>query len=226
MENRYTSNLAVDLGIIEYNECLELQHSLVKARKRNEIPNILLFLEHDPPVYTIGRKADPKNYPNIKVIKTERGGDVTYHSPGQMVIYPIFDLSENGRIDVRKFVKTVEQIVIDLLHSKGYNATVGDEPGIWVLPEKKKVASIGMAIDQKVSYHGAAINISQEPLSGFSMINPCGLSPEVMGYVEIDREYIVEKGIELFSKHFGRFERSGKQALLKLIGETNAHYSF
>ena len=91
MENRYTSNLAIDLGQIDYLECLEFQKDLVSRRLNNSIPDVILFLEH-PPVYTTGRRDDPSNYGSIDVIKTERGGDVTYHGPGQLVIYPILKI--------------------------------------------------------------------------------------------------------------------------------------
>ena len=129
MENPYTSNLAIDLGQIDYLECLKFQKDLVYRRIGNRIPDVLLFLEH-PPVYTTGRRDDPSNYGSMEVIKTERGGDVTYHGPGQLVVYPILKIWEkDGKIDVRRFVVKLEGIVIKSLSNFGFEASVGDEPG-------------------------------------------------------------------------------------------------
>jgi lipoyl(octanoyl) transferase len=205
MENHYTSNLAVDLGRIEYRKCLDLQLSLVSLRREGKIPDTMLMLEHDPPVYTIGRKSDPLNFQGVDVVRTDRGGDVTYHSPGQLVIYLIFDLRSEGRVDVRAFVKSVENIIIEMIEKKGHRATVGEEPGIWI-ETGKKVASLGMAIDNGISYHGVALNISEEPLKGFSLVNPCGLDPNVMGFVDFDRKEAMENAVRIFSERFGKFE--------------------
>lgn len=214
----YTSNPASDLGRIGYHECLQLQLHLVEMRKEGLVGNTLLFLEHDPPVYTIGRKSDPKNYPGIQVVKTGRGGDVTYHSPGQLVVYPIFEVSDDGRLDVRGFVKRIEGVVIDSLGALGYDTYVGsEEPGIWDKGTGKKVASVGMAIDGHVSYHGIAINISAEPIAGFQRIHPCGLEPSMMGYVDVDREELVNTLLKKFSSAFSEHKMVGKNILLDLV---------
>ncbi len=208
----YTTRLLVDLGYIEYSKCRDLQLSLVSERKTNSIPDMLLLLEHDPGVYTIGRKADPLNYPGIDVIKTERGGDVTYHGKGQLVIYPIFDLETDAGIDVRGYVKRIEGTIIGALASLGFNATVGDEPGIWV--SGKKVASMGMAIDGHVSYHGAAINYLPEAVDGFKRIRPCGLEPSVMGYVPVSRQDLANAVEKAFTSQFGEMTHISKDFLL------------
>ena len=217
MENRYTSNLAIDLGQIDYLECLKFQKDLVSRRLNNSIPDVILFLEH-PPVYTTGRRDDPSNYGSIDVIKTERGGDVTYHGPGQLVVYPILKIWEKeGKIDVRSFVVKLEGIVIKSLATFGFEASVGDEPGIWVGngKEKKKVASMGLAIENGVSYHGISINIGKEVLEGFSRINPCGMDSSVMGYIEINREDLIDVLISVFSEEFGTFEMKSLTTLWK-----------
>lgn len=219
MENHCTSNLAVDLGRITYKECLELQLKLVELRRNGYIGNTILFLEHDPPVYTIGRKSDPKNWPGIDPVRTGRGGDVTYHSPGQLVVYPIFDLSENGRVDVRAFVKKVENVVVSALRRNGVETYIGnEEPGIWTVDRNRKVASVGMAIDRNVSYHGIAINITPEPLEGFKRISPCGLDPSVMGYVEIKRDDLVHTLMNEFSSSFAQFTKTGKEEFFSILG--------
>ncbi|WP_393971262.1 lipoyl(octanoyl) transferase LipB [Oxyplasma meridianum] len=215
MENLYTSNLAIDLGTIGYDECLKIQKNLLSRRQKGTIPDTILFLEHHP-VYTTGRKDEPSNYSGISVIKTERGGDVTYHGPGQLVVYPILKLWEkDGKIDVRSFVVKLEEIVIRSLERFGFQAFVGDEPGIWVSygGKKKKVASMGLAIEKGVSYHGISINTGKEVLEGFSRINPCGLDPSVMGYVDINRMDLISVLVSEFSNVFGRFDMKSHEYL-------------
>ena len=206
MDFHYTSNLAVDLGRVDYLDAIRIQEALVRIVRAGNVPGTVLFLEHEP-VYTIGRKADPANYPGIQVVKTERGGDVTYHGPGQLVVYPILKIGSAEKVDVRNFVGKIEKIFITALEKFGYDAFIGDEPGIWVKsPEgSKKVASIGMAIDHGISYHGAAVNISGEALEGFRMIRPCGLAPEVMGYVNVLRNDLIRVLSDGFREFFGEF---------------------
>ncbi|MCL4332350.1 MAG: lipoyl(octanoyl) transferase LipB, partial [Candidatus Thermoplasmatota archaeon] len=194
--------LAVDLGRIGYEECLSLQKELVRKRAREEIPDILLFLEHDP-VYTIGRKADPANYPGIDVTRTERGGDVTYHGPGQLVVYPIMKLWEGNRVNIRELVTEVTGALIGMLMEKGYSAELGEEPGIWV--NGFKVASVGMAIESGVTYHGVALNLSMEAVEGFKKIRPCGLPPDTMSFVPVSREDAINGLLKEYSRRFGKF---------------------
>lgn len=200
--NNFTIRLAADLGRIEYERCLALQKNLVSQRKGELIPDILLFLEHDPPVYTIGRKADPANFPGLEPVRTERGGDITFHGPGQLVIYPIMDMRVDGRRDVRNFVKKLEQGVIDALSDLGFEGSVGDEPGIWV--DGKKVASVGLALEDYISFHGISINYSSEILPGFSRIRPCGIDPSLLGFIDVERRKLIETIILSFSRIFGK----------------------
>ncbi len=222
MDFHFTSNLAADLGRVPYQLSLDLQHRLVSSVKADQVKGVLLFLDHDP-VYTIGRKADPNNYPGLNPVKTERGGDVTYHGPGQLVVYPVLRIDTGSGIDVRRYVNTIERIVINALHRFGYSATVGEEPGIWVsFPgASSKVASIGMAIDHGISYHGVAINISPEVLQGFAQIRPCGLSPAVMGFVDISRGDLVKALLDGFAENFGRFQWKSREEMLEIAGLAN-----
>lgn len=220
MENLSISNLAVDLGEIPYDQCLDIQLKLVSLRKSGLIGDVVLFLEHNPPVYTIGRRSNPKNWPGIDPVKTERGGDVTYHSPGQLVVYPILDLMHDGKVDVRSHVKKIENIVIDALSENGVKTFIGEEePGIWTSYDRKKVASVGMAIDRHVSYHGIAINYTSEPLEGFGRINPCGLDPSVMGSVDVSREKIVDSLLKQFSESFSKFTLISREEFLEALGK-------
>ena len=207
MESPYTLNLAVDLNRISYEDALTLQKECVAKIRSNSYSRILLFLTHDP-VYTVGRKFDVDNFEGVEVVKTDRGGDVTYHGPGQLVIYPIFRIGDPAGIDVRKFVNSIEHTVMNALSYIGVNSFVGDEPGIWIDAggSKRKVASIGMAIDKGISYHGISINISHEVLEGFNRIRPCGLSPGVMGYIDVSREEMISALLRSFNETFGEFQ--------------------
>lgn len=206
MDYRYTSNLATDLGRITYAQAYRLQKHLLELVRNGDRRGFLLFLEHDP-VYTLGRKPVTENYLGVETVATERGGDVTYHGPGQKVIYPIVDIRENGSMDVRGFVHFVEDTVIGILESAGYTAHVGEEPGIWIGTENgdRKVASIGMAIDHGISFHGVSINRSPEVLTGFGKIRPCGLDPSVMGFADVSEAMIRDGFLKAFSRKFGEF---------------------
>ncbi len=203
MEDRCTLNPVADLGTTDYAWALELQRKIVNKVKKGEIGDVLLFLSHLP-VYTVGRGKRPENYYGVEVIDTERGGDVTYHGPGQLVVYPIFDLEKNGIMGARKFVQVIEDVIISSIGSFGFVGEIGDEPGIWV--EGKKIASIGLAIRESVSFHGVAINISEEVIPGFSKINPCGLHPDTIGFVKIDREKLIAEIRANFERAVHKFD--------------------
>jgi lipoate-protein ligase B len=215
MQQKERTNYWTDLGKIDYRKALDIQYSLVSMRKENKIPDTILFLDHYN-VYTIGRKSDPENFKNVDVIKTDRGGDVTYHGDGQLVTYFIFDVRINGNKEVRKFLEKIEESYIDMLKSYGYRAMLYGEPGIWIDAGeiKKKVASLGMAVDNYVSYHGMALNISPLALKGFRLINPCGMNNDVISYVNIPREEAKKGLLKEFSKHFGEFNYIDKKKLI------------
>ena len=217
MQRREMTNYWTDLGKIGYSDALNLQYKLVKARKDNQIPDTVLFLEHYN-VYTIGRKSDPSNYSNVDVIKTDRGGDVTYHGEGQLVAYFIFDVRINGKKEIRRLLENIEQSYIDMLKSYGYRAMLYGEPGIWIDDngQKRKVASLGMAVDDYISYHGMALNISPGILKGFRAINPCGMNSSVISYVDIPREKAIHSLIDEFSRHFGKFTEVESSSIIRI----------
>lgn len=214
MENHYISNPAVDLGTIDYQEALDLQRKLVERVRKWDSGDILLILDH-PPVFTVGRGKIESNFAGVEVVETERGGDVTYHGPGQLVIYPIIDLEKNKISGVRKYVGMIESIVIDSLRDNGYDASVGNEPGIWV--NGLKVASIGMAIKNNISYHGISINISREVLKGFQKIRACGLEPSMIWFVDINRHKLVMDLLQNFSSRLHEFNMVPKDFFYSII---------
>ncbi|MEA3144077.1 MAG: lipoyl(octanoyl) transferase [Thermoplasmata archaeon] len=168
----------LDLGRMEYGECLQLQHRLRDERQRGEGEDTLLMVEH-PPVATLGRRGSPDEVfdKTLPVFTIERGGKATYHAPGQLVLYPIVHLGEGNR-DVRAWVQHLERFVIGLLAAHGIAARIEpDLPGVWTGP--RKVASIGIAIQHWVSFHGIAVNVTLEPKE-FERIDPCGLGAQVM----------------------------------------------
>ncbi len=199
---------------MEYGECLLLQKKIVRLRKNGSIGNTVLFVEHEP-VYTIGRKADISNYTNVSPVRTERGGDVTYHGPGQIVAYFIFDTRVSGKRDVGALLRNVEDSVIMACSSQGHKTVIGDEPGFWTAG--KKVGSLGMAMDDYVSFHGIALNYSELPIEGFLKINPCGLDSSVMSFIPLDREKFKADLIANLSGAYGDFIEIQPEELTGMI---------
>ncbi|MGH7724904.1 MAG: lipoyl(octanoyl) transferase LipB [Candidatus Eiseniibacteriota bacterium] len=168
------------LGRIGYLEAAALQHALVEQRKRDEIPDTFLFLEH-PPVVTLGRASHEEHLlappavlaaRGVEVFETTRGGDVTFHGPGQLVGYGIVDLKHHGR-DVALYLRKLEEAVIGLLAKHGLTASRHAEfTGVWL--EREKVCAMGVRVDHWVTSHGFALNVSNE-LSFFDLIVPCGI---------------------------------------------------
>ncbi|MGC8506316.1 MAG: lipoyl(octanoyl) transferase LipB [Thermoplasmata archaeon] len=213
-----TSSQVVDLGRMDYEPVRKIQLELVRRRKESDIGNFLIFVEHNP-VYTIGRKADPANFKGINPLRTERGGDVTYHGPGQLVTYIVMDIRRDGRLDVRGFVNAVTENFISAIRSFGFDAHGGvSEPGIWVgRNQSRKVGSIGMAIDQWVSYHGVAVNISKETVDPFRAIRPCGMDPEVMSYIPVERTELMKRLTNQFENMMGKLIPVDKNHLLSVL---------
>lgn len=170
----------IDLGLIAYEKSYSLQRELVTKRRLNEIEDTIILAEH-PPIFTIGRSGSTENLlvspdsllkKGISVLPVDRGGDITFHGPGQLVLYPIIDLKTRGR-DLHKYMRDLEEVTIRLL--KGYGITGRRREGITgVWAGDKKIAFIGVACRNWVMYHGLSININND-LSFFSMIHPCGL---------------------------------------------------
>ena len=169
-----------DLGRMEYGECLALQHRLRDERIAGRGEDTLLVVEH-PPVATLGRRGEPGDVfdPSLPVFAIERGGKATYHGPGQLVLYPIVHLGEGNR-DVRAWVQCIEAFAVDLLRAHGIAAHIRPEhPGVWTDGSGKKIASIGIAIQHWVSFHGLAVNVTVDPRE-FERLDPCGLGAAVM----------------------------------------------
>jgi lipoyl(octanoyl) transferase len=173
-----------DLGRLNYSEALGIQQTIASERKLGLGCDHLLFVEH-PHVVTIGRNGREENLlaseaalkaRGIELFESDRGGDVTYHGPGQLVAYPIMDLREWKR-DVGAFVRGIEQVLIDTLAGFGIEAQrIPKLTGVWV--DDAKIAAIGVHLSRWVSTHGLALNVTTD-LSYFQYIVPCGLTKPV-----------------------------------------------
>ena len=202
----------LDFGRMEYGEALGVQRELASKRARGEIPDTLILVEH-PHVISLGRKTTAANFrpQNIPVFQVERGGDATYHGPGQLVGYPITLLADH---DVRRHVRNLEEALIRAARSYGIEGErVEGHPGVWV--QGKKLASIGVAVTDWVTYHGFALNVNTD-LSYFDLIRPCGLDPSTMTSMQkvaggalpfeevkarVAREYSSVTGVSLTHQH-------------------------
>jgi lipoate-protein ligase B len=164
-----------DLGVVDYGAALELQTAMVTARLEGRIGDTLLLMEH-PHVITLGRGADDRfilaNPAGVPTYRVSRGGQVTYHGPGQLIGYPILKLEGRAR-DVTHYLRNLEQAMIDALREFGLDADRrAGLTGIWI--GARKIASIGVGIRRWVTYHGFALNVSTD-LSYFDSIVPCGI---------------------------------------------------
>ncbi len=173
----------LDWGRTEYGVAFERQTALVSSRLAGEIADTLVFTEHDP-VFTLGLRSGAEAHliwtaeqlarEGVAVVKTNRGGDITYHGPGQLVGYPIVSLA--ARKDLHAYLRFLEEVVIGTLGTLGLTATRRDGlTGIWV--GRRKIAAIGVAVRRWVTYHGFALNVDPQ-LAHFSGIVPCGISAE------------------------------------------------
>jgi lipoate-protein ligase B len=172
----------LDLGLREFAEVWKQQLELLGARQRDEIDDTLVLVEH-PHVITLGRGAKRENllHPaDTPVFEIERGGDITYHGPGQLVGYPIFKLREAER-DLHLYMRRLEETIIRTLAALGLPAgRRSGWTGVWTVPEpQQKLASIGVAVKKWVTMHGFALNVATD-LARFTAINPCGLDAAVM----------------------------------------------
>lgn len=169
-----------DCGLGEYRRILQLQKELLEKRRRNEIPNIILIVEH-PSIITLGARQSSNKLlisreeivqKDIDIVEIRRGGGTTAHNPGQLVFYPIIHLQQL-RLGIREYIRKLEAIGMELLEGLGVKTKRRKGfPGLWI--ERWKIASIGVRISKFVTYHGMAINI-QNDLSIFDFIKPCGL---------------------------------------------------
>jgi lipoyl(octanoyl) transferase len=213
--------VATWLGRMAYREAHDLQHRLVAERADGRIPDQLLLLEH-PPVLTLGRSSDASHIVAgpatlaaraIEVLRAERGGEVTYHGPGQLVAYPIVALADRGLM-IRPFVRALEAAMIATCGAFGVAAGRRDgHPGCWCDaggPEPRKIGALGLRVERGVSYHGIALNVTTD-LADFGLIDPCGIPGLVSTSIAIERGDIaarpttssVEGAAPVFARAFG-----------------------
>jgi lipoyl(octanoyl) transferase len=177
--------LVVGLGRMAYGEGLKLQRALAEARIDHTVDRDMLLLVEHPPVVTLGRRGDRSGIlseaalrqAGIEVIETERGGNVTYHGPGQLVAYPILDLRPDARaMRAGDYVRALEQVVIETVAACGVRGErVAGRPGVWAGSPPAKLAALGVRIERGVSRHGLALNVSTN-LEWFEAIVPCGIA--------------------------------------------------
>lgn len=196
-------------GRMEYADAWDLQRRLAAARLEGRAPDTLVLLEH-PHVYTLGRRADDAHVLvdapalarlGVSLFRIDRGGDVTYHGPGQVVGYPILDLREHGA-DLHQYVRDLEEVVIRTLASFGIEGgVVPGYPGVWVGSEK--VAAIGVKVSRWISSHGFALNVDPD-LSYFEHIVPCGLHGKGVTSIArlVGRPVGLGEALPLVERHF------------------------
>jgi lipoyl(octanoyl) transferase len=216
------------LGRVGYVAGLDLQRQFVEARHAERIRNTLLLLEH-PPVLTLGRNSDRSNilasdeflaYRGVEVHEINRGGDVTYHGPGQLVGYPIFDLrsmisGETGRrLGAVDYVRRLEEVLIRACADFGVRTQrIAGRTGVWTIaggsvPEKK-VAAIGVHISRGITSHGFALNVTTD-LRDFELIVPCGISDRAVTSLDLEVDsdlappVTLESAVNAVARHFGR----------------------
>ena len=217
MTDRFRSVEVRRLGLIPYADALALQRTLVEERKADRIDDLLLLVEH-PDVLTLGVRGDGGRSHilatagalaarHIDIFETGRGGDITYHGPGQVVGYPILDLNPDRR-DVHRYVRDLEEVLIRVAADYGVEAgRVAGLTGVWV--GREKLAAIGVRIARWITSHGFALNVTTD-LSGFDLIVPCGLADRSVTSLErllgrkVDRSEIEDRVVAHFCRVFGR----------------------
>ncbi len=181
----------LSLGLLPYARGLETQEGFVRKRLQGATPDTLILVEHSP-VVTLGRAKTTANLVltpaemrarGIDFFEVTRGGDATYHAPGQLVGYPIFDLTRHGR-DVLRFCRGIEAALIATLSGFGLGAlSIPGKAGVWI--DGRKIASLGISLRRWVTFHGFALNVSIA-LEGFRVIRPCGEEPGIMTSMEAE----------------------------------------
>jgi lipoyl(octanoyl) transferase len=169
----------LNLGQTPYREAWELQRSLAAAVSQGAIPETVILLEH-PPVVTLGRRTQegelhiPEDA-DVEIVETDRGGKSTYHGPGQLVCYPILDLTRHGR-DVKRYVRDLERAIVETVGAFGIEARcIEGLTGVWLQPPPRKIASIGVHISRWITTHGYALNVDLDLEPFTSWITACGL---------------------------------------------------
>tara|TARA_B100000427_G_scaffold24708_1_gene18321 strand:+ start:1108 stop:1716 length:609 start_codon:yes stop_codon:yes gene_type:complete len=171
-----------DLGLCDYNEALLSQENTRSQLIKNSGQNTLFLLEHNH-TYTLGKNGNPNNIlnKNCELFETDRGGDVTYHGPGQLVGYPIIDLKTMG-LGIRSYVSNIEQVLMHVLYDYGINTSIKPGlTGVWI--EDRKIASIGIRVSRWITTHGFALNVNTD-MNYFSNIISCGIENVSMTSME------------------------------------------
>ncbi|MBK7377762.1 MAG: lipoyl(octanoyl) transferase LipB [Ignavibacteriales bacterium] len=205
--------LYIDAGIIDYQEAWDLQKKILELRYQNKIPDVLLLLEH-PNTYTLGKVADKKNLlsdpdflkeNNISVYEIDRGGDITFHGPGQIVGYPIINLV-NWKRDAHEYLRGIEEVIIRTCDEFGLKSKRNPKyTGVWI--DDRKIAAIGIKISRWITMHGFAFNINTD-LSLFNGIIPCGIKEKSVTSlskelnVEFEIKIVKEKLLNNFKQFF------------------------
>src|SRR6185295_13144555 len=188
-----------NLGATPYMEAWDLQRSLAAAVSQGAIPDTVVLLEH-PPVVTLGRRTDDGELhvpdgAEVEVVETNRGGKSTFHGPGQLVAYPIFDLNRHGR-DVKRYCRDLEESVIRTAAGFGVEATrIEGLTGVWLESPPRKLCSIGVHISRWVTTHGYALNVDLDPAPFTDWITACGLEDAAFPTIarELDRAVTVDE---------------------------------
>lgn len=212
--NDYKKVFRIDLGRTHFREAWDIQKKLVALRAEKRIPDCLLLTEHEP-VITMGRATQPKNLlcsrdylqaHGIDLFAIERGGDITFHGPGQLIAYPIIDLTNRDR-DLHRYLRDLENLIVAALSDLGLQAEVKKGlTGVWV--KDHKLAAIGVAVSRWITYHGLALNVNTD-LDYFRLINPCGITQYPVGSVmgmlgrEIDISVVSDLIADNFTRIFG-----------------------
>jgi len=203
----------LSLGLVPYAQAWELQRSLAGAVSQGAIPDTIVLLEH-PPVVTLGRRADDGELhvppgAEVEIVETDRGGKSTFHGPGQLVCYPIFDLRRHGQ-DVKRYCRDLEEALILTLARVGLTGErIEGLTGVWLTRPPRKIASIGIHISKWVTTHGYALNVDLDPAPFTEWITACGLEDAAFTTIarELDRPVSVDEvrgpALEALAEVFG-----------------------
>ena len=198
-----------NLGLVDFKKALQFQKETFQEIKNNYFNSALILCRHYP-VITMGRQGSAENIKvssfelrnrGIHMYEIERGGDVTYHGPGQLTVYPIFNLAYLKK-DIHLFLRQLEGLVIDFLSDFGIKGLrYKGLTGVWI--DKNKVASIGIAIRNWITFHGMSINIKKDDLDNFSLIKPCGMDIEMTSLeTALGKNIEIEQMKEIFTHKF------------------------
>lgn len=218
--------MCLDLGLRGYREVEQLQEDIVKGVMEGTMPEHIILVEH-PSVITLGKSTkedrvfieDPQSIRGrgIEIYRTKRGGSITLHEPGQLVVYPIIRIEDR---DVHRYVRNLEEVIIELLDTYSIRAIRRrNYTGVWI-DEKRKVCSIGVAVKKWVTYHGLALNVNNE-LEDFKLFHPCGLEDvemvsmeKILGF-KVDMNELKKRFIHIFSIIFERslIDKNGETCL-------------